>query len=369
MLVAPAWAERGAGYPGFDDPDPARLGAFAFAAAKRYGGEMGGTLRVREWEAWNEPNVSYFLRPQLDAAGRVLSVGLYRELLRAFADGVHAAAPGDVVVAGNTFPFGFSDPAQQAVAPLAFARSLLCLGPDTASDPVGCAEPLHFDVWAHHPYTNGGPTTASSGPGNVSLGNLRELRTLLDDAKAAGRIVTSRRRVGLWVNEFSWDSDPPDPGGVDASVLRRWVPEAMRTSWRAGADRFTWFLLRDQATGTSRFQSGMWYRCGRGLGCDKAKPQLPAFRFGFAVEPTAGGAPVWARAPRGRRIPIVVERATKRGWQFVAKLRPSRYGIVQDRVRVARGSRLRARLAGRRTVSPSVSVTETPSVPATPFGG
>ena len=62
--------------------------------------------------------------------------------------------------------------------------------------------------------------TALSAIKQASNDALGELRSVLDEARRRGRIVTSGSRVGLWVEEFSWDSNPPDPAGVPSSVLR-----------------------------------------------------------------------------------------------------------------------------------------------------
>jgi hypothetical protein len=362
VLVAPAWAERGSGYAGFTDPDPAAFGAFALAAARRYDGRTAGLPRVRDWEAWNEPNANYFLRPQFSGASAV-SPALYRRMLRAFSDGVRLARPDNVVVAGNTFPFAIDG---VAVAPLAFLRQVLCLDP--GADPGGCDPPLHVDVWAHHPYTNGGPTIRSTTPGNVSLGNLPELRSVLDEARRRGRIVTSGSRVGLWVEEFSWDSNPPDPAGVPSSVLRRWVPEAMATAWRAGAERFTWFLLRDEPTGTSQFQSGLYARCEQGLACDTPKPLLTGFRFPFSLRRDGRRALLWGRTPGGRRSRVVIQQLTSRGWRTRVQVKTDRYGIFRVKLKRAGKGDLRGRLAGTRTKSPAFPVQAPPSLPATAFG-
>jgi hypothetical protein len=362
VLVAPAWAERGGGYTGFTNPDPGALGAFALAAARRYDGRTPGLPRVRDWEAWNEPNAAYFLRPQFSGATAV-SPALYRRMLRAFSDGVRLARPDNVVVAGNTFPFAIDG---QAVAPLTFLRQVLCL--EAGPDPAGCDPPLRFDVWAHHPYTNGGPSIRSSSPGNVSLGNLPELRSLLEQARRRGRIVTGRGRVRLWVEEFSWDSNPPDPAGVQASVLRRWVPEAMATAWRAGAERFTWFLLRDEPTGSSQFQSGLYSRCEQGIACDTPKPLLTGFRFPFALRRDGRKAALWGRTPAGRRTRVIIEQLTSRGWRVRAKVKTDRYGIFRVRLKRAGKGDLRARLAATRTKSPAFPAQDPPTVPATAFG-
>jgi hypothetical protein len=79
---------------------PARAedyGAFAAAAASRY-----APRGVRRWEAWNEPNIQFFLTPQYarrDGRWVAVSPATYSDLLTQFYDNVKRVAP-DVEVAG-----------------------------------------------------------------------------------------------------------------------------------------------------------------------------------------------------------------------------------------------------------------------------
>ena len=72
---APTWAEGPGAPPGAQPgtwrPDPAQFASFATAAALRYDGRFPDPLhpgaflpRVRYWQAWNEPNLDYYLSPQ-----------------------------------------------------------------------------------------------------------------------------------------------------------------------------------------------------------------------------------------------------------------------------------------------------------------
>ncbi|MEP7180441.1 MAG: hypothetical protein ABI775_15240, partial [Pseudonocardiales bacterium] len=103
-------------------------------------------------------------------------------------------------------------PASEAVAPLRFMRELLCLSKGANPHRV-CTKQAHFDAWGVHPYTSGGPTHHAAGPDDVSLGDLPDVRRLLD-AGVQAETIRSRRPVQLWATEFSWDSNPPDPRGV-----------------------------------------------------------------------------------------------------------------------------------------------------------
>ncbi len=107
-----------------------------------------------------------------------------------------------------------------------FMRALLCLQPV-------CGDPAHFDIWAHHPYTSGGPNHQATRPNDVSLGDLPEMRKVLVDGIKVGHVL-SATEVRFWVTEFSYESNPPDPGGLKPGLGARWTSEALYRMWRAG---------------------------------------------------------------------------------------------------------------------------------------
>ena len=99
---SPAWAE-GANRPaqaplGTYRPSPSAFRDFAEAIARRYSGTYpdperpGSTLpRVRYWQAWNEPNLPFYITPQWRKVGsktRAESPRIYRGLLNSFYAGV-----------------------------------------------------------------------------------------------------------------------------------------------------------------------------------------------------------------------------------------------------------------------------------------
>jgi len=100
IVRPPTWATV-APEPGAEKtlPDPAELGAFALAAARRYSGVFNGLPRVRYWQVWNEPNISLFFRPQF-LNGQPFSPGWYRRMVNEVAQAVclrldGVAAPAD----------------------------------------------------------------------------------------------------------------------------------------------------------------------------------------------------------------------------------------------------------------------------------
>jgi hypothetical protein len=379
VWYAPSWAERGSEGPaGGRDPDPAEFASFAQAAARRYSGSFGDLPRVRYWQAWSEPNVWRDLTPQFDTplsrpvlpSSRPVSPGLYRRLVNGFATAVKSVHASNLVIAGGQSPFGRDYADSPAVAPLRFMRALLCMTARNRPQP-GCTSRVRFDIWSHHPYTEGGPSHHAELPDNVSLGDLPEMRRLLLAAARAGHIV-SPRRPRFWVTEFSWDTNPPDPRAVPVALHARWTAEALYRMWRQGVSLTTWFLLRDDTLSgphPSVYESGLYFRCARGIGCDRPKPALRAFRFPLVAFRSGKRVRVWGRTPGGQRRRVIVEQRRGRGWRRLTRLRANRYGIFVAKPRSRSRGAVRARLTGRnRDRSLPFALGPTPDIHVHPFG-
>lgn len=347
-------------------PDAAELGAFARAAARRYSGRVKGLPRVRLWQAWNEPNISIMLRPQL-VGGRPVSPGLYRAMVNAIAGGVKSVHADNVVVAGGTAPFRDNTPEVQAQnkrwGPLTFMRQVLCLSRELRPT---CKARVRFDVWSHHPYTSGGPTHEAVLPDDASLGDLPDVRRVLEAAVRAGH-VRSRGKPRFWVTEFSWDSRPPDPNGVPTALHTRWVAEALYRMWLSGVSLVTWFSLRDQPLGTSFLQSGLYYR-GATVAKDRPKPALQAFRFPLVAFVEGSRVRVWGRTPAGKRGRVVVEQSFRGGWKRLGVLQSGQNGIFGRVFRTGTTGYVRARLASGTARAAPFSLKNVPDRFFTPFG-
>jgi hypothetical protein len=347
-------------------PSPAALADFMTAAARRYGGGFRGLPRVRYWQIWNEPNLAAYLRPQVDSAHTPLSPDIYRRMVNAAADAIHAVHADNQVIGGGTSPFG-EDPPDDHMSPLFFMRKLLCMS-DGPPKPV-CHKPVRFDIWSHNPYTSGGPTHHANLRDDISLPDLWKMRRLLDAAVRAG-ILKSTGPVGFWVTEFSWDTSPPDPKGVPEELHARWVAEALYRMWSQGVSLVTWFQLRDQPfTSTSVFQSGLWFRGEGGIASDKPKLAMTAFRFPFVAFVQPGNSiTFWGRSP-ARRTSVIVEQENGGNWRLVDVLRPNAYGIFAGRFESrARAGSLRARLANGRDASLPFSLVVPPDRPGCVWG-
>lgn len=346
VLHAPAWAEgagRDAGAAaGSWRPDPGALADFAVALATRYGGrfpdpdDLSKTLpRVARFQAWNEPNLFYYLTPQLER-GRPSSPRIYRSLLNSFYAAVKSVQPGGIVLAAGLAPIGR---AGMTVAPLRFMRLLTCVAGRGRFRP-SCRHRIDADVWATHPYTTGGPTHEAYGGDDVSLGDLPEMAALLQAADRFRKIRGRYRRTPFWVTEFSWDTSPPDPGGVPMRRAKRWVAEALYRIWDAGASAVVWLTIRDGASpgpGSSwrdTYQSG-FYRFRQNPLAGRAKPSLRAFRFPFVALPEEDRIRLWGRTPGSEHGPVLVQARVGGGWRGVATLRANRAGVFHGLLRTA----------------------------------
>jgi len=376
LLSAPVWAEgtastRPATAGGYK-PNAAQFAKFATAAATRYSGSFESLPRVRYWAIWNEPNLSRYLSPQMTGK-KVVGYLTYRALVNAGAAAIHNAASGNVVIAGETSPFG--GPASTRTRPLTFMEKVLCVSEKLVKKvskkkvthvwtyKSACKTRVQFDVWSQHPYTEGGPTTKAYSHGDVPLGNMSDMLAVLNTAIRANHVAASSAR--LWVTEFSWDSNPPDPKGVSPQLESRWVSEALYRAWSTGVSFFTWFLVRDQP-----FKPGSYYQSGlytiskskpADVTLDKAKAALTAFRFPFVAFPLSKTSiTIWGRTPGSKAGRVQIQRKSGSAWKLVTTLNANRYGIFQARVRKPPAKTktvyLRARLADGSDVSVSFSL-------------
>ena len=223
---------------------------------------------------------------------------------------------------------------------------------------------MRFDVWSHHPYTLGGPQHQAENPDDVSVGDLPDVKRLLDRAYALGALPAKPR---FWITEFSWDTNPPDAGGVPVELHARWVAEVLYRMWKLGISQVTWFQLRDkpisQAPG-GNWQSGLYFLDGR------AKPALQAFRFPFvAFRSGKKRVSVWGRTPGSDRRKVRIEQqGRKKRWRLLKVVRSDRNGIFTARPK-RRGKRpVRARLVKVGTGSRPFALGRTPDIPTGLFG-
>jgi len=363
VYKAPDWAERcKAAIPGICNPDPEMFADFTEAAAKRYDGS-GPQPRVRYWKAWNEPNLFIFFLPQFKG-GKKVSPGLYRTMLNKFAIRVRAANPSNLVVGGGLAPLERPG----GLGPLDFMRRLLCLAGRSNPKPIrGCTAQTKFDIWANNPYTTGGPTHRSAGPDDVSLGDLPDVRKVIQAANRYGTVGSRPGIPELWVTEFSWDSNRPDPGAASMRTLMKWVPEAMYVAWKAGVSKFFWLSLRDweRAPGlpySQTIESGLYFRGGT-LAADRPKPILRAFRFPLVSYRKKSGLNVWGRTPASSAATVVIRYRLNGGWQKIKTLRSGSNGVFNAFIRTGKGKGNRGYVQAKAIGGPAVTLGQSESLP------
>jgi hypothetical protein len=368
VFLAPKWAQGGPDLNGWGatEIDPEALAQFARALATRYSGSFRALPRARHYLVWNEPNVSVYLNPQF-SRGKPIGPSLYRTMANRFSAAVHGVRADNVVVGGALSPFTVTSGDTVTIGPLRFMRELFCLS--RAPKPVStCSQRVDIDVWAHHPYTSGGPTHSAAHRDDVSLGDLDEMHELL---KAAVRLkhIRSRGQVPFWVTEFSWDTRPADPKGVPLSLQARWVSEALYQMWSNGVSAVIWLQLRDQPFPSQLFQGGLYGHGGERLSADRPKPALAAFRFPFVAFPRGETVWVWGRAPGGTVQTVVLERKSGGVWKRIDSVRVGRSGIFSGALSVPPVTTdvFRARLVGGPS-SIEFSLRPTPDIRVNPFG-
>jgi hypothetical protein len=307
--------------------------------------------RVSFWSAWNEPGQPGWLRPQ--AQGRVpASPRIYRGLQDAAYSGLRASGHGgDTYLLGETAPRGSSRLRETSpMRPLLFVRELYCLnrklrtyrGRKAAARgcPTSAAGRSRFASdhpglfratgWAHHPYAfEVAPRVRDRNRDQVTISTLPRLTRTLDRAL---RRYGVRRRLPLWLTEYGYQTDPPDPFlGVSWARQASYLNQAEDIAYRNRRVRsIAQFLLIDDGPDArfapddprywgSTFQTGLITHDGQ------HKPSFTAWQRTLAVSP--------GRVRRGRRL------------RFLGQLRPA-----------ASGASLRAELQFKRRGSRSWQV-------------
>jgi hypothetical protein len=322
-------------------PRAAALGDFATALATHYDGNTSGLPAVRVFQVWNEPNLSIDLSP--------VKASTYRSMVNAAADAIHGVDPANVVVAGGLEPVAHKKVKAHkwySTKPLDFMRSLLCLSKGRHPHPT-CLRAVHFDVWAHHPYTHGGPFGKAKIAGDVMLGDLPKMRSLLQAGVRLHHVI-STRPVKFWVTEFGWDTNPPRPNAASLKLAARWTAESLYQMWRSGISLVTWFLLADYPS-PSPFQSGLYFEASS-LDTARPKPTRTAFRFPFVAYLHGRRVNFWGRdaTSNAQVVTIQLRRGRSGRWRTVATVSTNSYGIFRANLSLKASKKgwLRARAPG-----------------------
>jgi hypothetical protein len=352
---APTWAE-GPNMPksataGTWEPSAIDFGQFAQAIATRYFGSFadplnpGRTLpRVRIWQGWNEPNIPVHLAPQWtgnSANGyQPASPNIYRSLENAFYPAVKGVSASNYVVLAGLGPYG--DPpgtgSTDRMQPVEFERALFCVTQQfTLED--GCNGPTDFDAIDSHPYGIYGPNWHALNSDDVSVPDVYKLVKVLHAAESLHTAMPAGAK-GNWVTETSWDTDPPDPGGVPIQKQARWMEQAFYNLWNQGVSTVLWWQIEDSPpvpNYSSTYQAGTYYLSGQ------PKPSATAFRFPFITwRKNYKTVTTWGRSPAAGVLSIQDLILGK--WETVTRVRVSANQVFEVPVRLIFKRQLRAKI-------------------------
>ena len=325
-------------------PDPEKFAAFAYRVAARYGAD------VDRYIVWNEPNLPSWLQPQASCVRRrctPVAPHLYRGLVRAARPAIRAADPGAEVLIGTMSSRGQNLRARNAtLRPLVFLRALGCVDARWRRLRSGSCKgfrPATGDGFAFHPHgTLTSPDTAYRNRDDVNLASLRRLEGVLDRLQRGGRLRASTRRFGLFLDEYGYQTRPPDrTAGVSLATQDRWLQTAAYRCWRDPRVRlltqYQWFdePLRRAGSPFAGWQSGLRFLSG------KAKPSLAHFDTPMQLD--AARSRLWGQARPGGAQTVRVERRLRgaRRYRAYSSVRTDSRGYWTLKRRLRAGARYR----------------------------
>ena len=351
----PVWTSRSPGRhnPRYR-PDPAEYADFATAVATRYGAD------VDRYILWNEPNLPSWLQPQAACARRrctPVAPHLYRGLVRAAYPAVKAADPGAEVLIGAMSSRGQRLRTRNStLRPMIFLRALGCVSSGYRKLRTGdCRrfKPARADGFAFHPHgTLTSPDRAYPNADDVNLASLDRLESALDRLQRAGRLRASTRRFNLFLDEYGYQTRPPDrTAGVSLATQDRWLQKAAYRAWRDPRVRvltqYQWYdePLRRAGSPFAGWQSGLRFVSGR------PKPALAHFATPMQVDGPRSR--LWGQARPGDAQTVTVERRAKgaRRYVAIARVRTDARGYWTIKRRLTPGARYRFRTAAATSAS------------------
>ncbi|WP_372789929.1 cellulase family glycosylhydrolase [Paraconexibacter sp.] len=376
-------------------PDAGEFARFVAAVGTRYSGRYGGLPRVDYWSIWNEPNQPGWLTPQWlpdkDAPGGFADAAprIYRDLANAMWFGLSISGhAGDTILVGETAPKGQARArgVSRAMKPRRFLLRLYCLD-DNAQVLKGAeakrnqcpgkvdgfreANPGLFQVTglAHHPYElTRAPDVEPEDPEFFTTGNLRALGSLMGRVFLRyGAAIPGDGKGGfpLYLTEYGYQTDPPDPTGVSRARQAAYLNQAEWITARNRAVKtLSQFLLFDDkpVEGATKLQQyGATFQSGLSTDAGRRKPAYAAYRFPIHVRRTTINrgslATVWGllRAGRPKTRETVRIEGRPSGAKRYRTLRTVRAdalrGYLQARVRLRRTTRVRLSWRDPRTKS------------------
>jgi hypothetical protein len=295
---------------------------FVMAVGRRFDGtykDENGTKgvlpRVSFWTLWNEPNQAGWLAPQWEKHGShwvPTSPALYRELYQAGYSGLYATGhrtDNDTILLGETAPLGSKPTSEKTpMAPKQFIREVFCVKPNGGTYSGSSAKlrkcsdlskgGLQANGYAHHPYTkNVAPTQRNPNPDAVTMANIDDLGTLLDQIAAKTGKVPSN--LPLYMTEFGFETNPPDPySGIAPDLQAKYDTLGEYIAYKDPRIMSqAQFLLADVApvAGKKKNSKAYWFTYQSGLFDLNLNPKPAAYAYSFpflviptGVDPTTG---------------------------------------------------------------------------------
>ena len=311
----PGWAST-SGRPNAPPTRGSDVERFARAIASRY-------RYVRYWLVWNEPNKRQWLNP--------VSPTLYTaRLLNPAYAGIKSASPLAKVGGGVTAPRG----GQGGMTPVDFIRGM-------------ARAHARLDAYAHNPYSVYPGATPYTGGCSCKVITMADLGRLLSQV---GRAFP---RARIWLSEYGYQTNPPDPYGVSYALQARYIGEAARRVFDAPkVDMLIQYLYRDEPD-VARWQSGLETVSG------KAKPSMDAMMLPLAQVSRRGTrTAIWGQVrPGAGPREYALQRYTGSRWSTIGGVREtSARGYFKRVVSAGRGTFLRLLDPVRRVSSPSLVV-------------
>jgi hypothetical protein len=224
----PAWANGGRSS-AWTPTHPADYANFLLAASRRY-------RTVHDWMIWGEPNRDGNFEPM--PVNSPAGPRAYALLLNAAYRALKRTSAANIVIGGDTWSFGTVQPAD-------FLRWMRL--------PDGKPPPL--DYYGHNPFSRRFPQPGQQPyfPGGRDIDDLATLESQLTR--------TYRRRVPLWLSEFTISSDHPNFAfnfAVSRKQQAKWISAAFALvnsyDFVAGLG---WFELLDAPPGRNALTNGL----------------------------------------------------------------------------------------------------------------
>jgi hypothetical protein len=312
----PSWA-NGEGLPNEPPRRGADFGGFAETIASRY-------PFVRDWTIWNEPNQARWLNPVSPSA-------YVTKLLNPAYRAIKSVNPSAKVAGGVTAPRGN----MAGMSPLNFLLGMRSAG-------------AQLDAYAHNPY----PETPAETPLDGAC-----MRCTTVTMASLGKLVTAVGkafpRARIWLTEYGYQTDPPDPFGVSPTLQARYLAQAAYRAYTLPkVDLLIQYLYRDEPD-LARWQSGLETVTGR------AKPSMQAMMLPLTQVSRHGSTTeVWGQVRPGTGPQrYILQHLVAGGWVALGGTETtSARGYLVRKVTAPRGTKLRLWYPARSVASPALVV-------------